>query len=112
MRQDELRRQRAESRQMELPGLGSEGEAMAKEARQWIREHPADWEFMVAQAKRLHRANGIVSMSYVTEIVRNERKVSVPNALRAPFARIMRLEHPELSGAFRTHESKCDGFAQ
>ena len=55
MRNDERYRQKPMSNQLEIFGLGADGEQDMAEARTWIGEHPRAWDFMVEQATRLSR---------------------------------------------------------
>lgn len=47
MRNDEKYRQKPMSNQLEIFGLGSDGEQDMADARAWIGEHPRAWGFMV-----------------------------------------------------------------
>ena len=110
MRNDERYKPKPQSMQIELPGLGAEGEADVKDALAWIEANPYGWEYMVANALRLAR-KGYVSANYLVNMVRNEEHIGVKNGLAPAFARIMEAQVPELRGAFRSHGSRCDGFA-
>lgn len=110
MRNDELYNPKPKSNQMEFTGLGADGEADMQAALKWIEENPFGWEYMVSNAKRLAR-KGYVSANYLVNMVRNEEHISVKNGLAPAFARIMENTVPELEGAFRSHASRCDGFA-
>lgn len=50
MRNDERYRQKPMSNQLEIFGLGADGEQDMADARAWIGEHPRAWDFMVEQA--------------------------------------------------------------
>lgn len=99
-----------QSLQMELPGLGAEGERDMAEAEEWVREHPDAWRYMVRHARRLS-AMGYVSIKYLVEMVRNELHLPVKNAWTPALARIMESSHPDLKGAFHKSRSRSDGFA-
>lgn len=47
MRNDERYRQKPMSSQLEIFGLGADGEQDMADARAWIGEHPRAWDFMV-----------------------------------------------------------------
>nr|WP_314638708.1 hypothetical protein [uncultured Olsenella sp.] len=97
--------------QLELPGLGSRGEELMREARQWTADNPGAWSYMLANAERLSR-RGYVSANYLVNMVRNELGVGVKNACAAAFARIICEQRPGLSDAFRRHSSITDGFCK
>lgn len=97
MRNDERYRQKPMSNQLEIFGLGADG------------EHPRAWDFMVEQATRLNR-KGYVSINYLIHMVRNELHVGVKNGLAPSLARIMEARYPHLRHAFNKHRSKSDGF--
>ena len=110
MRYDEAYKPKPQSMQMELPGLGSKGEADVAEARQWIADNPGPWGYIVDNAHRLSR-KGYVSANYLVNMVRNELHVKVKNGYAPIFARIMEADHPHLKDAFNKHRSQSDGFA-
>lgn len=110
MRNDERYNPKPRSNQMSIFGLGMDGERDTKEAIAWIKANNYAWKFMVHHARRLHR-RGHVSANYLVNMVRNELHVSVKNGLAPALARTMEAQYPDLSGAFRCHKSKCDGFA-
>lgn len=87
MRNDERYRQKPMSNQLEIFGLGADGE----------------------QATRLNR-KGYVSINYLIHMVRNELHVGVKNGLAPSLARIMEARYPHLRHAFNKHRSKSDGF--
>lgn len=109
MRNDERYRQKPMSSQLEIFGLGADGEQDMSEARTWIGEHPRAWDFMVEQATRLNR-KGYVSINHLIHMVRNELHVGVKNGLAPSLARIMEARYPHLRHAFNKHRSKSDGF--
>lgn len=110
MRNDDRYNPKPQSMQLELAGLGSEGEADVKAALAWIKENPFGWQYMVHNALRLSK-KGYVSANYLVNMVRNEEHIGVKNGLAPAFARIMEATVPALKGAFRFHGSRCDGFA-
>lgn len=85
MRNDERYRQKPMSNQLEIFGLGADGEQDMADARAWIGEHPRAWDFMVEQATRLNR-KGYVSINYLIHMVRNELHVGVKNGLAPSLA--------------------------
>ena len=109
MRNGELYNPKPQSDQREIPGLGSQGEALMAEARQWTRENPGAWAYMLDNAERLSR-KGYVSANYLVNMVRNELHIGVKNGYAPAFARIICEQRPHLKGAFRTHSSMTDGF--
>lgn len=110
MRNDELYGNAPRSEQAQLEGIGEPGEALVAEARAWIAANPNAWDYMVNEALRLS-ASGYVSINGITYTTRCVMRVSIKNALAPAFARIMQQEQPVLSGKFRMHASKADGFA-
>ncbi len=111
MRNDERWGAKPASAQMELPGLGADGERDFREALEWIEGHPDEWGYMVGNAMRLRR-KGYVSANYLVNMVRNERHVACKNGLAPSFARIMESRYPQLEGAFGKHRSRADGFSE
>lgn len=110
MRNDERYNPKPKSNQLGLRGLGMTGEEDVQAALKWIDENPSGWQYMVDNAKRLARS-GYVSANYLVNMVRNELHIGVKNGLAPAFSRIMENTVPELEGAFRSHASRCDGFA-
>ena len=108
MRNDERYRQKPMSSQLEIFGLGADGEQDMADARM-DRRAPAGVDFMVEQATRLNR-KGYVSINYLVHMVRNELHVGVKNGLAPSLARIMEARYPHLRHAFNKHRSKSDGF--
>ena len=106
---DDLFGPKPQSMQMQLKGIGMEGEQDVVEAMAWIEENPEAWAYMVENARRLH-AKGYVSANYLVNMVRNELHVKVKNGYAPALARIMHKAFPDLRGAFKTHSSKSDGF--
>lgn len=109
MRNDEVHDPKPRSNQTRIPGLGMKGELITQEAQAWIDGNPHAYEYMVEQAKRLHR-KGYVSANYLVNMVRNELHVKVKNGYAPALARIIEKQHPELEGAFRMHRSETDGW--
>lgn len=71
MRNDERYRQKPMSSQLEIFGLGADGEQDMADARAWIGEHPRAWDFMVEQATRLNR-KGYVSINYLIHMAKSD----------------------------------------
>lgn len=111
MRNDELYNPKPVSDQLELFGLGSDGERDFTEAREWISRNPGAWNYMVENAVRLNR-KGYVSVNYLVNMVRNELHVACKNGIAPSLARIMESRYPQLNGAFNKHRSQSDGFAE
>lgn len=109
MRIDESYKPKQRSNQSELPGLGAKGEQTYKKALAWIDKHPSEYEYMRANAIRLSK-RGVVSANYLVNMVRNEKRVSIPNVCAPAFARILEQEEPLLQGKFNNHASQVDGF--
>lgn len=107
MRNDDHMKPR--DRQMQLSGLGLDGERDVQEALEWIDDNPGAYDFMVRNARRL-KAKGYVSANYLVNMVRNELHVSIKNGYAPALARIMEREFPDLQGAFRMHKSQADGY--
>ncbi len=111
MRNDELYNPAPQSAQLELWGLGSDGERDFTEAKEWIEKNPEAWQFMVDNARRLN-AKGYVSVNYLVNMVRNELHVACKNGIAPSLARIMEGRYPQLKGAFNKHRSQSDGFVE
>lgn len=47
-----MRKMEAPSNQMSLPGFDPKGEQRMQDARRWVEQHPEEWEWYKAQAKR------------------------------------------------------------
>lgn len=112
MRNDQKFNPKPESPQLQIPGLGMQGEQEAKAAYEWIASNPDAWEFMEANALRLARRTGYVSVRYLLGMVRNELRIGVANPLSPAFGRILAAKHPELDSAINRHGSRCDGFVE
>lgn len=111
MRHDQAYKPKPESPQLQLPGLGAEGEQDAAAAYEWIAANPSAWDYMVSNAYRLSRT-GYVSIRYLMGMVRNELRIGVANPLSAAFGRIMAKEHPRLEASIKRHGSRCDGYVE
>lgn len=85
-------------------GLENHRDAVA-----WKEKHPDEYGFMVANALRLYRKNGYVSVNYLVNMVRNELLVGVKNGLAPAFARLIEADVPELAGCFTKHAANVDG---
>lgn len=110
MRNDEIYNPKPQSMQLQLRGLGEDGERLYQEATDWIDLHPAAWDFIVANAMRLHD-KGYVSANYLVNMVRNELHIAVKNGYAPVFARVLERDVPSLKGAFTKHKSQSDGWA-
>ena len=109
MRIDESYKPKPRNNQSELPGLGAKGEQIYKKAIEWIEKHPDEFEYMMRNAIRLSK-RGVVSANYLVNMVRNEKRVSIPNTCAPAFARILESKEPSLLGKFKNHSSQVDGF--
>ena len=96
----------APSRQLGIPGLGADGEALMEAAREWVREHPEAFEVFKATA----RDAGEASPNLCIQVMRATCKVSVRNAFSPAFARIAMEQEPTLR--FRLARSKVDAFTE
>ena len=111
MRQDDLYNPAPVDRQLALTGCGEKGEALMAKMADWMEMHPSAYEYMRQHAIRLAKRDGIVSVKYLLELCRNERHVSIPNALAPALARYMEVTNPNLlGGRFKKHRSCVDGF--
>lgn len=111
MRNDEIYRPKPQSMQMELPGLGSEGERLMNEAREWCEQYPGAWDAMLEKAIWLADHRGYVSANYLVNYVRNELGVGIKNGYAPALARIIGEKVPRIAGKFHKHSSMTDGFA-
>ena len=66
----------------------------------WIREHPWEWAFVIADAHRLSKS-GYVYAGYLVQRVRNELHVSMDRSLAWPIAKVLESNYPELRGRVR-----------
>ena len=90
--------------ELELPGLASGGYELMEDARKWAGRHYEEFRYF----KSLGHGDGPQSPNFAIQAMRARYKVSVPNALSAPLARIAMEEDPGCS--FRLARSKTDGF--
>ena len=97
-------KQPSDQMELELPGLTSSGYELMEEARKWAGRHYEEFRYF----KQLGHGNGPQSPNFAIQAMRRRYKVSVPNALSAPLARIAMEEDPGCS--FRVARSKTDGF--
>lgn len=98
---------RPASNQMQLDGLGCEGEEEMREARMWVGTHFSDW-CRYKEIAREQSADGYASPNFVLQSMRHKCRVSVKNALAPYLARIAMEEDPSIR--FRTARSRADGF--
>ncbi len=110
MRNDERYRPRPQSNQLELPGLGSKGERLMLEARQWVQDNPGVWDVMCLKALCLADHRGYVSANYLVNYARNELGACVKNGYAPAFARIIGERYPRIKDSFRRNASMTDGF--
>lgn len=100
------------SGQMQIEGLGCEGEELMREARAWVSLHYPEWCWYKREASaRSHR--GEVSPKLMIELLRDEFRVELPNAIGPALARIAMEERPwdgRHGIRMRLARSKLDGF--
>lgn len=83
----------------------------------WISANPKAWEFIVSAAQRDALDIGRVRVKWYLEALRYgnvewaTESVKVPNALSAPFGRILVAWHPELKPFVPLAHSKTDGMS-
>lgn len=97
------------SEQLELEGLGFEGEELARRAEEWVEQNKDAYMVMVDEAYRLAKT-GRISAKYLVERMRAEKRVGIDNRLTACVARMIIRQNPQLSSYFETEKSKSDGF--
>lgn len=95
------------SMQMELPGLGSDGEELMKEARHWAAVHYDEFQWFKREALR-ESMSGKPSPNFLLQSMRHRFKVSVKNAYAPCLARIAMEQDSRIK--FRIAKSKVDGF--
>ncbi len=93
------------SNQSELR-LGDSDEAEWAKAREWVEDHPDDFEWYLAFAREHHGA----SPNFMIQMMRAVRNVSVRNGHAAALARMAMERDPELS--FNLAKSRFDGFTE
>lgn len=98
------------SDQMQLWGLGEEGEADMEAARQWRRENPMGYSYLLEKARQEARRSDRVSMRDMLGWLRLEHHIGMPNALTPAMARMMEAEEKGLAGVFSKARSRCDGW--
>lgn len=100
------------SNQLQIDGLGTKGEELMQEAREWADEHVFEFryykELALEECQRSKR--GVASSKFCLEMVRHRYKVSIPNAYSAPLSRIAMEQNPAIK--FRTAKSMVDGFTE
>lgn len=97
------------SEQLELHGLGSDGEELMNKARKWVDEHPDEWGYYL-QLARLESAHAPASPNYLLQALRHRYHISIANALAPALARIALEQDYKLR--FRLAKSKVDGFTE
>lgn len=93
------------SNQSEL-GLGDKDEIEWEKAREWVDEHPDDFEWYMGFAREHHG----VSPNLVLQMLRTVRHVSVRTNFAPALARIAMKRDPELN--FKLARSRFDGFTE
>lgn len=92
---------------LDLQGYSDAGKELMDEARLWASKHYREFEFFKATARE---SGDKASPNYCLQVMRNKFRISVRNALSAPFARIAMEQEPSLK--FRVAKSKVDGFTK
>ena len=113
----------APSNQSEL-ALGGKGDLNMQGAREWIHDHPDDWERYKRIARYMSHKGDTPSPNFVRELTRHGfdtlaeglgiiscgRYVSVRNSFAPCLARIAMEENPEIK--FKLARSSADGFCE
>lgn len=94
--------------QLSFDGLGTKGEVRMKEARLWTREHISEWTWYKRRALEKSSQGFRPSPNFMLQAMRDEFRVSIPNALAPYLARIAMEENPAIS--FRTARSDADAY--
>jgi len=88
-------------------------------AEEWRRRNPEAYGCMVALARDAMRHGKRTSIAQLAETIRYSPEVRVSyrvgdfkvnNTLRAPLARMIERENPDLKGVFAMRQSKVDGL--
>lgn len=98
------------SNQKALPNslFPTEGGERMDEAREWVRENPAAWEWMVAQAAEECSQGGYTSIKRLAAGARFQFRVHVNDKLTSSLARIMLEEHPGIR--LKVRRSMADAY--
>ncbi len=98
------------SDQMALPGLGTEGLELMREARKWAGRHYREFMWYKHLAKReCERAkDGKASPNWCLQSMRREFRIEIPNAYAPCLARIAMEQDKGIR--FRVARSKVDGY--
>ena len=94
--------------QMQLEGLTDEGKKLMEEARTWAGRHYEEFLFFKRCGHVPMGSDEKASVGTAREMMRAKFKISFPNKLSAPLARIAMEEDPRCK--FRVAKSKTDGF--
>lgn len=94
--------------QLSFDGLGTKGEARMNEARLWTREHLTEWTWYKRKAASVNAKGRKASANAMLHYLRDEFRVSIPNALAPYLSRIAREEQPGL--VFNDARSDADAY--
>ncbi len=95
--------------QLDLPGFTDEGRQLMEEARMWAGRHYREFMWYKRRSAQASR-DGYASPNLMLQLMRNEFRVSVPNAYAAPLARIAMEQDSSIR--FRLARSKVDGWTE
>ena len=98
------------SNQMEMEGLGQDGQSLMEAAREWADAHEDEFDWYMGHALDSCRGGAKASPNFELQCMRHRFKVSVPNAYSPCLARIAMERDRGI--AFRLAKSKVDGFTE
>lgn len=93
--------------ELELPGCGSEGDALMARARLWAGRHYEEFSWYKDLARRESEC-GKASPNFCLQSMRRQFRCEIPNAFAPCLARIAMEQEPGLR--FRLARSRVDGF--
>lgn len=98
------------SNQMAIPGLGTEGMELMREARTWAGRHYDEfqWYKRLAQEECSASKDGKASPNYCLQSMRRRFRVEIPNAYAPCLARIAMEQDGDIR--FRLAKSKVDVY--
>ena len=98
------------SNQLEMPGLGQDGQELMGEARKWAALHFEEFYWYKSHARAACVNGGKASPNFELQSMRYRFKVSIPNAYAPCLAQIAMEQDDKI--AFRLAKSKVDGFTE
>lgn len=107
---DKYAKPASDQMQLELPGLSDDGYELMQEARLWAGRHYTEFMWLKNEARRRNKRGQIPSPPFLCDLMRDEFNCKLPNAYRAPLARIAMEQDPSLK--FNLKASKVDGFTK